>query len=75
MLMVNTNVALFNLSFPFSILQFTYKNNSECEGNVFLRETYIVKRKLLVLARRPYVQKQNFGTQIITFNERITMRK
>jgi hypothetical protein len=50
MLMVNTNVALFNLSFPFSILQFTYKNNSECEGNVFLRETYIVKRKLLVLA-------------------------
>jgi hypothetical protein len=30
---------------------------------------------LLVLAWRPYVQKQNFGSQIITFNERITMRK
>ena len=43
MLIVNTNVVLFNLSFPFSILQSTYKYKSECEGNVFLRETYIVK--------------------------------
>ena len=29
-------IALFNLSFPFSILQFTYKYKSECEENVFL---------------------------------------
>ena len=38
----------------------------------------MVKKELLVLAWRPYVQKQIFGTkteQIITFNERITMRK
>jgi hypothetical protein len=27
---------LFNLSFPFSIIQFTYKYKSECEENVFL---------------------------------------
>jgi hypothetical protein len=29
-------IALFNLSFPFSILQSTYKYKSECEENVFL---------------------------------------
>jgi hypothetical protein len=28
--------ALFNLGFPFSILQSTYKYKSECEENVFL---------------------------------------
>ena len=29
-------IALFNLGFPFSILQSTYKYKSECEENVFL---------------------------------------
>ena len=28
--------ALFNLSFPFSILQSTYKYKSDCEENIFL---------------------------------------
>ena len=30
------HVPLFNLSFPFSILQSTYKYKSDCEENVFL---------------------------------------
>jgi hypothetical protein len=41
-LRMNTVFVLFNLSFPFSILQSTYKYKSECEENVFLGVTYIV---------------------------------